>query len=204
LNNKKSNDIVAKIFLAGPLFISLEEMRSAHFNHHKFLQTEKDPEMEHLKYPEFQFPMSLRKFIGIVIKDVSGYNFIKYKFMNIGKYKNIPYNLLNTQNIIVMLYYAAIAFVAFRLGIALEVFLLWIVPYATCYQLLNRIRTYTEHFNIPDKSYNTRSLITNRIASFFISPYNLGYHTEHHLYPFIPNYNLPKIHEYIINNEGET
>ena len=77
--------------------------------------------------------------------------------------------------------------------------LYWLIPYATIYQLLNRIRLSTEHFNIDElNKFKTRSVIPTFIEKCIFIPYNLGYHLEHHLYPGIPFYNLPKLHNILI------
>jgi fatty acid desaturase len=38
----------------------------------------------------------------------------------------------------------------------------------------------------------TRTVISNRVLSFFMC--NLNYHLEHHLFPAVPWYNLPRLH----------
>ena len=93
-----------------------------------------------------------------------------------------------------------VTFVAlYYIGIAKDILLFWIIPYATLYQTLNRIRLSTEHFNITDVNlFKTRSVIPSVIEKFFFTPYNLGYHVEHHLYPSVPFYNLPKLHEILM------
>lgn len=199
--NSSFNDLITRIFLAWPLFISLSIMRNNHFKHHKYLQTDEDPEISHLEYQEFKFPLDKKKFLIILLKDLLGYNFIKYRVYKLSKkssYKNSERD--TTSNLYKFFYYLSIIFFSIYFNIAIELLLLWVVPYATLYQALNRVRIYSEHFNIPDKSFKTRTLIINSFLAFFISPYNLGYHSEHHLYPFIPNYNLKKLHT-LINNQ---
>jgi fatty acid desaturase len=92
---------------------------------------------------------------------------------------------------------------AYYLGFAKDVLLYWLIPYATFYQLLNRIRLSTEHFNIDESnSFRTRSVVASFLETLIFTPYNLGYHLEHHLYPSIPFYNLPKLHSLLLNNEA--
>lgn len=192
--NRKLNDFISTVFLALPLFISFTNMRKVHFLHHKHLQTEKDPEIGHLQYEEFDFPLSKTQLIAIFVKDILGYNYLKYRF---NTFHNILKNKSLSINMYYVFYYLVIAVVVFKFNIWQEFLLLWILPYITVYQLLNRLRTYFEHFNIPDKKYKIRTFEFNRFFSFFIAPYSLGYHTEHHLYPNVPNYNLRKVNHYI-------
>ena len=51
--------------------------------------------------------------------------------------------------------------------------------------------TFLEHQS--DTVLGTRSILTNRITAFFMC--NENYHLEHHLYPNIPWYNLPRLHQ---------
>ena len=48
---------------------------------------------------------------------------------------------------------------------------------------------------------DTRTVATNPVLSFLIC--NINYHIEHHLYPGVPWYNLPKVHK-ILAEEYET
>ena len=43
-----------------------------------------------------------------------------------------------------------------------------------------------------DPVLGTRSILTNRVTAFFMC--NENYHLEHHLYPGVPWYNLPRLH----------
>ena len=47
-----------------------------------------------------------------------------------------------------------------------------------------------------DHRESTRTVILNPIHGWLLY-FNMQYHTEHHLYPQIPFYNLPKLHELI-------
>jgi fatty acid desaturase len=201
-NNKQINDWIAKLFLAWPLFISLETMRASHFQHHRFMQTEKDPEVQHLQYEEFKFPMTKQKFFGIMLKDLSGYHFLKYKYLSVGKWswEEIKKNIVHI-NRYSILFYLMLASVITFLELWIAFIILWIIPFCTVYIALNRLRAYTEHFNIPDNQFNTRSMVLGKVQKFFFCPYNLGFHTEHHLFPNIPNYNLEKLHLYLVKSE---
>jgi fatty acid desaturase len=49
--------------------------------------------------------------------------------------------------------------------------------------------------NIKDHRYSTRTVYLNPIFSFLY--WHMEYHIEHHMYPTIPSYNLPKLHTLI-------
>jgi len=199
--NKIWNDIIAQVFLGFPLLISLNEMRENHLTHHKYLQTEQDPEMKHLLYKEFHFPASKYQLMQLFLLDITGINFVYYKLLKL-------YNLIfhfNSKNkwiLIETAIFGTILIFAYHFGFAKYLILYWLIPYATFYQLLNRIRLSTEHFNVKEANpFKTRSVVPSLIEKLIFTPYNLGYHLEHHLYPTIPFYNLPKLHSLLIKNE---
>jgi fatty acid desaturase len=49
--------------------------------------------------------------------------------------------------------------------------------------------------NIKDHRYSTRTVILNPIFSFLY--WHMEYHIEHHMFPTVPSYNLPKLHTMI-------
>ena len=49
--------------------------------------------------------------------------------------------------------------------------------------------------DIKDHRYTTRSVYLNPILSFLY--WQMEYHVEHHMFPQVPSYNLPKLHEII-------
>ena len=50
-------------------------------------------------------------------------------------------------------------------------------------------------FNVKDHRINTRTVILNPILSWLYI--KLEYHQEHHMFPMVPWYNLPKLHKLI-------
>ncbi|MCO5249492.1 MAG: fatty acid desaturase, partial [Chitinophagales bacterium] len=164
--NKKVNEWMAHLFVVWPIFLNLGKMRKVHLTHHRHLQTDKDPEIKHLEYPEFQFPMTLSKFLQIALKDITGWNFIKYRW------KKLPYIILMYDKTASQrIYYISILLCLFYFQLLLPFFILWIIPYMTLYQLLNRVRLYYEHFNMQeDKNTALRSVHLSRVKAFFLAP----------------------------------
>ena len=75
--------------------------------------------------------------------------------------------------------------------------LYWLVPYCTWTQVFFRIRGAIEHGNVPDPHnpyQQTRTYFIPAWLGFFFAPKHVNYHLEHHLYPSIPFYNLPRMH----------
>ena len=79
---------------------------------------------------------------------------------------------------------------------ALPIFLFLIPKF---FATLNIIWGLTQHIGLQDKvkdhRLSTRSIRLNPILSFIY--WNMEYHIEHHMFPSVPSYNLPKLHEAI-------
>lgn len=53
-----------------------------------------------------------------------------------------------------------------------------------------------EHFGIPEQALqSTRATYASFIERLFLSPHNVGYHLDHHLFPSVPAHRLPELHE---------
>jgi len=70
----------------------------------------------------------------------------------------------------------------------------WLIPMIVINTLVN-IRGMSQHTFLEHQSdtvLGTRSILTNPVTAFFMC--NENYHLEHHLFPAIPWYNLPRLH----------
>ena len=75
--------------------------------------------------------------------------------------------------------------------------ILWILPLCTVLQALLRFRAICEHGAVRDQSSPLLAARTNLGPGWlrwFLFPYQVNYHIEHHLYPAVPHYNLPACH----------
>jgi fatty acid desaturase len=79
---------------------------------------------------------------------------------------------------------------------------LWVVPLVTVLQPILRLRAICEHGAARDLSSPLTAARTNRttgsvgnwFARLVLFPHHVNYHVEHHLYPAVPHYHLPKLH----------
>jgi fatty acid desaturase len=79
--------------------------------------------------------------------------------------------------------------------------MLWLVPLATWYQLVSRLRNIAEHAVVPDNDdplRNTRTTLAGPIERLFVAPYWVNYHLEHHLFMFVPCWRLPQAHRAMV------
>ena len=70
----------------------------------------------------------------------------------------------------------------------------------------NYLRLLAEHFGIESSADHqilggeTRTIRINWLLKVILWPHNLNYHQEHHWFPSIPYYSLPKLHNALSDN----
>ena len=78
--------------------------------------------------------------------------------------------------------------------------ILWVLPMSTLTVLFVRIRSVTEHLHLPrETEFNrTRHVQAYLLEKLTISPLNINVHIAHHLFPAVPQYNLPALHNLLL------
>jgi len=78
---------------------------------------------------------------------------------------------------------------------------LWLLPLATWYQLVSRIRNIAEHAVVPDNDdslRNTRTTYAGPLTRLLLAPFWVNYHLEHHLLLFVPCWRLRQAHRMML------
>lgn len=200
------NDLLSDWLCAFPLFYTTAGYKASHFPHHRFLNTAQDPDYAIRKgQPAWTFPQPRAQLWLTLGKQALGFSasmilrmLYRYGVKNrsvqqasgggreAGKAK--PHSRLG--------FYVA-AFTLLAVFDLWTVFLLfWVLPAFTVLPLCMRVRSWAEHFGLPwsgDLS-DSRTILSNPVGRFFFHPHNGGYHLDHHLFPAVPFYNLPKLH----------
>jgi len=185
--NTKLNDFVSDTFAAYPVFFSTLDYRNNHLPHHRYTNTDQDPDwIRKISHPEWQFPQSkssIAKLLGRQIL-VGGVEWLVLMArINKGWKKGI--------------YWATILCFISAFGVWKEFLLFWMVPMMTFFPLFQRIRSIAEHFGL-ERSHemnSTRNILAHPLETFFFSPHNVNYHLAHHMFPSVPQYNLKALHE---------
>lgn len=212
--NRKYNDLIANLLICWPIFFNIEDYRANHFLHHRYLRTEKDPDyMSGIDKQEYSFPQTPKNlykniaihFTGIKSPIIIGEMLIR---MHKAKKANISSSKPTIHNRHIKIIYYLLIFSALTyFQIWTPYLLLWIIPLATTFQGYFYIRSIAEHSNLPtegskniSQSRSTEPSFTEKIL---IAPYNVSHHLEHHLFPSVPYYNLPKVKKLLQRNNIE-
>jgi fatty acid desaturase len=207
LKNRKWNDILTNWLCMYPLFSDLATYRQNHLRHHRHLNTDDDPDwVNKLGKKDFSFPKSKREFITTVLSYFLLYKGVKdavwfLKRFNAPKKKSNKKGKLDYKR---LAFYVILALVLTLTNGWKMVGLYWLVPYFSTFFMLQYIRSVAEHFG--ELAYDhlltsSRTVKANAVERFLIAPHNVGYHLEHHLYPAVPFYNLPKLHQLLMETE---
>ena len=202
--NLKINDWVAEWLCSAPVGASLARYRPYHLSHHKFAQQSEDPDLG-LSKP---FPISRKSLHRKMIRDLTGQTFYKQRIGAIfaayrqGKAKGVPRETI-TKGVFafwapfLIVNGAAIAMLSLA-GLWWVWPVLWLLPMATWYPLITRLRNIAEHACIaegePDPLRHARTTHANILERIFIAPYWVNYHCEHHMFMHMPCWSLPKAH----------
>lgn len=195
--NKKVSEWVGDVLLAWPLLTFVDGYRKNHLAHHRYTNTEKDPDWKiKLGTRHFTFPQSwqyaIMNLLGYLV-GISSYRDMKSIVVRLSDDEGRPlhYQLKRFG------FYIVMAFVFFLTGAWHGFLLYWLLPFFTFMLLFLYIRSVAEHFGSMDYESelgSSRTVYPYLWERAFFAPHNVNYHLDHHLYPSVPFYNLPKLH----------
>ena len=187
--DRRVNEWVASWLCAAPVFTGLQLYRPYHLAHHRHTQQAEDPDLG-LSAP---FPITRRSLWRKIGRDLTGRTAYQRRLEQFrrGLAKESKAFIAN----LVLLGALTAA------GYWWLYPLLWLLPLATWYQLVSRIRNIAEHAMVPDNDdplRNTRTTVASFVERLFVAPYWVNYHLEHHLFMFVPCWRLPAAHRALL------
>jgi fatty acid desaturase len=193
LTNPKLNDLVTKLFITGPVFISLDSYRQSHQLHHQYSLTEKDPtHTRKMGEDTFSFPKKNHTHLFFEILKISlGYGlYLTLKDLT----RNHTYKKLSKPTSSKVIWLAPLLYISIIIYTQnfMNYLCYWLIPILTVLPLLNYWRTITEHSNVSTPE-PTRTVIYHPLLQWLITPYNINHHLEHHLFPKKSWYNLNQL-----------
>jgi len=195
--NLKVNDWVAEWLCGG----GVERYRRYHLQHHKFAQQAEDPDLG-LSAP---FPITRASLRRKMVRDLTGQTWFKERFgVARAKLKArkpgepvLPILVAEAWRLRRWLAVNAVVIaLTSAAGYGWAWFALWLLPRATWFQLITRLRNIAEHAlvakNEPDPLRHARTTHANLIERALLAPYYVNYHCEHHMFMHVPCWNLPR------------
>ncbi|WP_417516067.1 fatty acid desaturase family protein [Minwuia sp.] len=206
------NDAVGRI-TGGIVGISMCTYRVTHRLHHNHLYEKQDPDIP----LNAGYPRGRSYLLGKLFKDLFGRTAIMtYRYFfgapainaDTGD-SNRPLNdtsprlraAARADRWWVLGFHAVMPLVALAGGFLIEYLILWVLPLLTFLQPILRLRAICEHGAVRDVSSPLTAARTNtgpRWLMWLFFPHHVNFHIEHHMYPSIPFYNLPRAHEQML------
>jgi fatty acid desaturase len=207
------NEYIGNLFCAFPICMSVQGYRGEHQAHHLWTNTRDDPYLRMFdEDTAWQWPKTRGAAVWQVVADVSGLNTLRHlrmlrRWAPIGQWlthrRNPKLSGRVTIDVVCSLVFWATIFSAVTFFGAWKTFLLlWVVPGLTFYVLFIRLRWISEHpyDSSADVGYRTRHVQGTLLERIFIAPLNVNFHIAHHLFPAVPLYNLPQVHQRLLQN----
>lgn len=175
-------------FLCGmPGLVSVSAYKSVHIAHHAYVKSQADPDNIENSVPRFVNAHAgylLVLFIGIYFY-LPAVAVVGFRKGNRDVRKKIVLEYL----ILASTYISLFVLLPFE-----GILLYWLLPLLVAAQLSN-VRGLAEHgFTAGGNEFTaTRTVQSHPLVSFFMC--NLNHHLEHHLYPGVPWYHLPRVHQ---------
>jgi fatty acid desaturase len=204
--NARLNDLLGHWLCAIPVGASLSAYRPYHLSHHRFAQQAEDPDLV-LSAPFPVSPASLRRKI---IRDLTGQTFFKQRVLlplaalrgakAARATEDHDYEAIVTGRSILPFLLVNLAMLAglTLAGVWWAYFVLWLLPMATWFPMVTRLRNIAEHACVEGSAEDPfRAARTTRASWWeraFIAPYWVNFHAEHHLFMHVPCWKLPALH----------
>lgn len=203
--NQKLNMWLSQGLCAYPVFADARAYRHYHLQHHARTQQDDDPDLI-LSKP---FPITKASYKRKFLRDITGMTGYEQRKAQLRMALGDPrwpwrrrarhfWSRLGPQVVFNAALFAGLAIA----GIWWAYPLLWLLPLLTWFMVITRVRNIAEHAVVGDRDdllRNTRTTRVNWLERALVAPYWVNYHLEHHLFFYVPCYNLPKLHRILVS-----
>lgn len=198
--NRIVSAIIGVFFSAGTVTFLEMGMALDHWTHHRYTNKPEDPDLRMFeKYKSFWSRMlfsrirSNRHYVRRVYKLVTGQPLDEELTKIILPFELSTIRKLAWFNIFSNLFWAAayllIAFVD------MKAFLIMVLVPMVVALCISGLRPYIEHNGTQSEEFNNTRTRTSPVWTFL--DFGGNYHFEHHMYPSVPQWRLPKLHRYL-------
>jgi fatty acid desaturase len=191
--NRTVNDVVGRWLCGYPIFTSTDAYRRVHMAHHRHEFGPDEPDIP--LYADYPIPAA--SFRRKLLRDAAGQTAVRLFRDQARGFRSPDARVRRTL-------WKILAVQAVLVGGAIAVGrwwlypLLWLLPYATVWRVINRLRSIAEHGGMdesPDRRVTTHTVRQHPVARTFLVPYRIGWHLAHHVDAGIPMRALPRYHD---------
>jgi|SRR5579883_1617038 len=196
-----TNDRIGNVTCAWPIGLTVQRYRALHFDHHRYLGTDGDPD-----YGYYLWRMTPWRLTKMIVGGLLGIRALHTALLYYrpsalrrrpSKDSAAPGRSLASLGVVVTHLIIAGAFIACGRWYAYP--LLWLLPIFTIAPTLNHLRTTAEHCEQPlpttrSSAPTTRTHVPNAIERAIFAPVEFCFHHEHHLFPSVPFTDLRELH----------
>lgn len=202
--HRRLNDLVVELCLAWPVFLSLTSYRRMHRDHHRFLNTERDPDWARNRPDRLAGREGWLDFARVML-GLHGEQRRMIQLVHASAVDAATGSSDGPQTRPMVprwAIYVLVVGVATATGSLALLAKYWLAPFFSWFLVSMRLKGTAEHFAVENDGplRATRTLPVGFLARTFIAPKNVHFHLEHHLYPSVPFYRLPQLHTALMEN----
>lgn len=208
---RRLNEFVGEWLCGRPILAELGAYRHYHLTHHRFTQTEKDPDL----VLSSKFPTTRASLIRKFIRDLTGqtgYKQLAAQIIMSIRLAGDDEAVEAAASDFAQAFKARDLWKSFPVFVGLIVVLgmigqwwyglaFWLLPFLTWFQFVLRVRNIAEHGATEvsqNPLQNVRTTLANPIERLLVAPYWVNYHLEHHMVMHVPCWQLKNMHKALI------
>jgi fatty acid desaturase len=209
---RKTNDFVGEWFCGRPILAELRAYRHYHLTHHRFTQTDKDPDL----VLSAKFPTSRASLRRKFTRDLTGQTGIKQLIGQIMMSVRLAGDddaVAAAESDFAQSFKARDLWKSLPVLIAIVIAMglvgnwwwgvaFWLLPYLTWFQFVLRVRNIAEHGATEQSEnplQNVRTTLAGPLGRLFLAPYWVNFHLEHHMVMHVPCWRLRHMHKLLID-----
>lgn len=201
--SRRVNDALCRWLLHGPHGAPLARLRRNHLNHHVHFGAAPDLDRQYYDITRFRRGAQLLRWLAASVAGGMTWPIVR-KLLGLG-----PQAASATARPVAagapLLDWAAVlvsqAWIALAAGLVSGWWWaygpLWLVPLFTVMVGLNAIRSCLEHAQAGSPKPALSSFTSHALERFFVAPFHMNVHAEHHLLPAVPWFHLPALRHWL-------
>lgn len=197
------NEFVGQWLLGAPYGGDMQSYRHYHLKHHRYTQSEDDPDLP----LSAKFPVSKASLRRKFWRDLTGQTFFRLRMASRKDTTEPGMEAFQKSSPVPTLITNAVIFsVLATLGHWWVYPALWLLPLMTWFMAVLRNRNIAEHaLTTTDGNVLTQARTThaNWLARVFLAPYWVNYHVEHHAYMYVPCWQYRGLHKAMAEHHGD-